>query len=205
MSERKPTRLNMVLKEFNISLERAVDYLKGKGITVEQNPNTKVPGDVYDLLFDEFATDKNRKDVSIKVGEEKRKEKEALRLEREKEEQRRLEEEAKKSEVIRAKATLSGPKQVGSIDLNPKKAEDKPKEEALKQEEKTPEAAPAKQELPKVEETPKKEVEAPKAQAPKAQAPKAQAPKQETQKAEEAPKEVVAKETAPKQAVAPTT
>src|SRR5690606_40186883 len=78
MSERKPTRLNMVLKEFNISLERAVDYLKGKGITIEQNPNTKVPGDVYDLLFDEFATDKNRKDVSIKVGEEKRKEKEAL-------------------------------------------------------------------------------------------------------------------------------
>ena len=191
MSERKPTRLNMVLKEFNISLERAVDYLKGKGITIEQNPNTKVPGDVYDLLFDEFATDKNRKDVSIKVGEEKRKEKEALRLEREKEEQRKLEEEAKKAEVIRAKATLSGPKQVGSIDLNPKKVEEKPKEEAPKQEEKTPEVAPvAKQELPKAEETPKKEVEA---------------PKQKTPKTEQAPKEVVAKETAPKQAVAPTT
>src|SRR5690606_15721753 len=191
MSERKPTRLNMVLKEFNISLERAVDYLKGKGITIEQNPNTKVPGDVYDLLFDEFATDKNRKDVSIKVGEEKRKEKEALRLEREKEEQRRLEEEAKKSEVIRARATLSGPKQVGSIDLNPKKTEEKPKEEAPKQEEKAPEVAPvAKQELPKVEEAPKKEVEAPKPKTPKA---------------EQAPKQVVAKETAPKQVVTPDT
>src|SRR5690606_22939992 len=188
MSERKPTRLNMVLKEFNISLERAVDYLKGKGITIEQNPNTKVPGDVYDLLFDEFATDKNRKDVSIKVGEEKRKEKEALRLEREKEEQRRLEEEAKKSEVIRARATLSGPKQVGSIDLNPKKAEEKPKEEAPKQEEKTPEIAPVtKQELPKVEEAPKKEEKAP-------ETPQVQAPKQQTPKTEQTPKEV-AKET----------
>src|SRR5690554_2621364 len=158
MSERKPTRLNMVLKEFNISLERAVDYLKGKGITIEQNPNTKVPGDVYDLLFDEFATDKNRKDVSIKVGEEKRKEKEALRLEREREEQRRLEEEAKKAEVIRARAVLSGPKQVGTIDLNPKKSEEKPKEEAPKKEEKAPEVPAAKQEVAPVKtEEPSKE------------------------------------------------
>lgn len=158
MSERKPTRLNMVLKEFNISLERAVDYLKGKGITIEQNPNTKVPGDVYDLLFDEFATDKNRKDVSIKVGEEKRKEKEALRLEREREEQRRLEEEAKKAEVIRARAVLSGPKQVGTIDLNPKKSEEKPKEEAPKKEEKAPEVPAAKQEVAPVKtEDPSKE------------------------------------------------
>lgn len=167
MSERKPTRLNMVLKEFNISLERAVDYLKGKGITIEQNPNTKVPGDVYDLLFDEFATDKNRKDVSIKVGEEKRKEKEALRLEREREEQRRLEEEAKKAEVIRARAVLSGPKQVGTIDLNPKKSKEKPKEEAPKKEEKAPEVPAAKQEVapvkteePSKEETPKEEKKA---------------------------------------------
>lgn len=167
MSERKPTRLNMVLKEFNISLERVVDYLKGKGITIEQNPNTKVPGDVYDLLFDEFATDKNRKDVSIKVGEEKRKEKEALRLEREREEQRRLEEEAKKAEVIRARAVLSGPKQVGTIDLNPKKSEEKPKEEAPKKEEKAPEVPAAKQEVapvkteePSKEETPKEEKKA---------------------------------------------
>lgn len=167
MSERKPTRLNMVLKEFNISLERAVDYLKGKGITIEQNPNTKVPGDVYDLLFDEFATDKNRKDVSIKVGEEKRKEKEALRLEREREEQRRLEEEAKKAEVIRARAVLSGPKQVGTIDLNPKKSEEKPKEEAPKKEEKAPEVPAAKQEVapvkteePSKEENPKEEKKA---------------------------------------------
>ncbi|MFA7445003.1 MAG: translation initiation factor IF-2 [Flavobacteriaceae bacterium] len=193
MSERKPTRLNMVLKEFNISLERAVDYLKGKGITIEQNPNTKVAGEVYDVLFDEFATDKNRKDVSIKVGEEKRKEKEALRLEREKEEQRRLEEEAKKSEVIKARAaTLSGPKQVGSIDLNPKKAEEKPKEEAPKQEEKTPEVAPVKQELPKVEAPAEKEEKAPlpPKQAPKQELPKQEAPKTEkSQQKEEAPKQ----------------
>jgi len=121
MSERKPTRLNLILREFNISLERAVDYLKEKGIEIESNPNTKITGDIYNVLFNEFASDADRKKASIEVGEEKRKEKEAIRLEIEKEEQKRKEEEAKKAEIIRAKAVLSGPKQVGMIDLNPKK------------------------------------------------------------------------------------
>lgn len=143
MSERKPTRLNMILKEFNISLERAVDYLKEKGIVVESNPNAKIPGDVYDILFDEFASDKDRKKASIEVGEEKRKEKENLKLEREREEQqKRLEEEAKRAEVIKAKVTLSGPKQVGSINLDAKKPKEEPKKETPVVEEKQPEAKP---------------------------------------------------------------
>ncbi len=170
MSERKPTRLNMVLKEFNISLDRAVDYLKEKGIDVDSNPNTKITGDVYDVLFNEFASDKDRKEASIEVGEEKRKEKEALKLEREKEEQKRLEEEAKKAEVIRAKATLSGPKQVGSIDLNPKKEEPKkeePKvEESVKEEpivaSKPEPIQEVKQEVKPKQEEPKKEAVQPK-------------------------------------------
>ena len=35
-------RINKVLREFNISLERAVDFLKDKGFTIESNPNTKI-------------------------------------------------------------------------------------------------------------------------------------------------------------------
>jgi len=137
MSEGKPTRLNLILREFNISLDRAVDYLKEKGIEIESNPNTKITGDIYRVLFDEFASDADRKKASIEVGEEKRKEKEAIKLEIEKEEQKRkLEEEAKKTEVIRAKAVLSGPKQVGMIDLNPKKST---KQEPKKEEQPKPE------------------------------------------------------------------
>lgn len=178
MSERKPTRLNMVLKEFNISLDRAVDYLKEKGIAVESNPNAKIAGDVYDVLFNEFASDKDRKKASIEVGEEKRKEKEALKLEIEKEEQKKLEEEAKKAEVIKAKATtLSGPKQVGSIDLNPKK----PKTEEPKQE--------APKEI-KVEEKPKKQEEKPKVQ-PKKEEPKKEVVQSEKPKTQESKKEEV--------------
>ena len=85
MSEEKVIRINKVLREFNISLERAVDYLKDKGIVVESNPNTKISEAEFNILQNQFAGDKGNKDASKEVGEEKRKEKEALRIEREKE------------------------------------------------------------------------------------------------------------------------
>ncbi|MFK7061010.1 translation initiation factor IF-2 [Flavobacterium oreochromis] len=115
-------RINKVLREFNISLERAVDFLKDKGFIIESNPNTKITEEIYGILSNQFAGDKGNKDASKEVGEEKRKEKEALRLEREHElEQKRIEEERARQEVIKAKAAaLSGPKKVGKIDLNPK-------------------------------------------------------------------------------------
>ena len=125
MSEERIIRINKVLRELNISLERAVDYLKDKGIAIEANPNAKISDDVYNVLCGQFAGDKGNKEASKEVGEEKRKEKEALRLEREKEieDKRRSEEERiKQQEVIKARAVIAGPVQVGKIDLNPKKS-----------------------------------------------------------------------------------
>ena len=124
MSEERIIRINKVLRELNISLERAVDYLKDKGIAMEANPNAKISDDVYNVLCGQFAGDKGNKEASKEVGEEKRKEKEALRLEREKEidDKRKIEEERlKQQEVIKARAVIAGPVQVGKIDLNPKK------------------------------------------------------------------------------------
>ena len=125
MSEEKVIRINKVLRELNISLERAVDYLKDKGIVVESNPNTKISEAEFNILQNQFAGDKGNKEASKEVGEEKRKEKEALRIEREKEieDKRKHDEERLKSqEVIKAKGNISGPVHVGKIDLNPKKA-----------------------------------------------------------------------------------
>lgn len=124
MSEERIIRINKVLRELNISLERAVDYLKDKGIAIEANPNAKISDDVYNVLCGQFAGDKGNKEASKEVGEEKRKEKEALRLEREKEieDKRKVDEERlKQQEVIKARAVIAGPVQVGKIDLNPKK------------------------------------------------------------------------------------
>jgi translation initiation factor IF-2 len=126
MSEERIIRINKVLRELNISLERAVDYLKDKGIAIEANPNTKISDDVYKVLCGQFAGDRGKKEASKEVGEEKRKEKEALRVEREKEveDKRKLDEEVLKQqqEVVKARAIIAGPVQVGKIDLNPKKA-----------------------------------------------------------------------------------
>ena len=127
MSEDRIIRINKVLRELNISLERAVDYLKDKGIVIDANPNAKISEKEFSILQNQFAGDKGNKEASKEVSEEKRKEKEALRVEREKEieDKRKFDEERQKQqqEVIKARGTVSGPKQVGTVDLNPKKAE----------------------------------------------------------------------------------
>jgi translation initiation factor IF-2 len=127
MSEDRIIRINKVLRELNISLERAVDYLKDKGIAIDANPNAKISEKEYSILQNQFAGDKGNKEASKEVSEEKRKEKEALRIEREKEieDKRKFDEERQKQqEVIKARATtVAGPKQVGTLDLNPKKTE----------------------------------------------------------------------------------
>ena len=119
-------RINKVLSELNISLERAVDYLKDKGIAIEASPNTKISDDVYAILCGQFAGDKGNKEASKGISEEIRKEKEALRIEREKEieDKRKSDEERhRQQEVIKAKASVTAPKTVGTIDLEPKKPE----------------------------------------------------------------------------------
>jgi len=121
MSEERVIRINKVLKELNISLDRAVDYLKSKGHTVDSNPNAKISKEEEKLLSAQFSADKGKKVESLEVTEEKRKEKEALRIQKEKELQKQKEEEEKRrqqSEIIKAKAEVVKPKLVDKIDLN---------------------------------------------------------------------------------------
>lgn len=154
MAEVKRKRLSQVLREFNISLDRAVEFLGSKGFEVESNPNTRISGEEYEVLFEEFETDKSRRLESKEVGEEKRKEKEELRLELEREqEKKRKKEEA--SRVIKAEAKLEGPKKVGKIDLDAPT----PKVEKVEKPAEVEEPKVATPETP-VEETPKAPVEA---------------------------------------------
>lgn len=146
-------RLNKVLRELNISIDRAVDFLESKGIAVEKSPNTKISDDVHAILSNEFQTDANKKQASQEVSEAKLKEKEELREQREREIEEKLRKE-EASKIIRAKGSLSGPKQVGKIDLEPKKPET-PKEEEPAEVAKQPE--PVEKAVPSVDETPKVE------------------------------------------------
>ena len=165
MSEGKTTRLNKVLRELNISLDRAVEYLADKGHEIESRPTTKISGDVYQVLLDGFQTDASKKAASKEVGEEKRKEKEAIRAELEAKQESKRAEDAKKEEVLKAKAKKLEVKTIGKIDI------DNLGKPVLKKEE-------------------VKEVET-KVEAPVIETPKVETPVVETPKVE-APKEVVA-------------
>ena len=129
--------MNKVVRELNISLDPAVDHLTQKGVEIEARPTTKISNEVYQLLLDEFETDKSKKDASFEISEEKRKEKEKLRQIQEAKELERQKAAAQQEEVVRAKASISKPKTLGKIDLSTPK-----KETAAAAAEPTPKATP---------------------------------------------------------------
>ena len=139
MGEVKLTRLNKVLREFNISLDRAVEFLASNGHEIEARPTTKISSEQYNLLLEEFQSDKSSKVESHDLSEEKRKEKEELRIKLEKEQEEKL---AAKKAIIQGRAKLNKPVQVGKIDLE-KFNPSSPNKEIDK--------TPQKQELPKKE------------------------------------------------------
>ena len=75
----KGIRLSKVAREFNLGLHTVVEFLEKKGHSVESNPNTKIQGDLYALLQEEFGKDKEIKEKSRKVVEQ-RQERETISL-----------------------------------------------------------------------------------------------------------------------------
>ena len=113
-------RLNKVLRELNISLDRAVEYLSNVGCEIEARPTTKISQETYELLLEGFKVDKSKKDESAEISEEKRKEKENLRIQQEKREQEKIIN-TKNTEIITASSSVRKFKPVGKIDLDSKK------------------------------------------------------------------------------------
>jgi len=132
-------RLNKAVKELNISIPRAVEYLQGKGIEVDSNPNALLEEQAFSALEAEFRKDGEQRKAShevviSKVPDEK------------------LAIEEKAPEVIRAKSNLRPETRIlGKIDLNPTKSveevvpnvpapdpvqKEEPKPEVVKREEK---------------------------------------------------------------------
>ena len=139
MANQPSVRLNKVLRELNISLDRAVEFLNQKGIEIDARPTTKITTEVYSKLLDEFETDKSKKVASHEVSEEKRKEKESLRIIQEKKEQERLDQIAKRESLKTNRVALEKPKSLGKIDLD---ALNKPAKNKVVPEEKKPESSP---------------------------------------------------------------
>ena len=94
-------RLNKVLKELNISIDRAIEYLAEKGYEIAHNPNTKIEEDPYQLLIQKFDADRQQREASEEVVinkfEQEQKEKREAEKRAREEEQARVE--AKKKEA----------------------------------------------------------------------------------------------------------
>ena len=75
----KGVRLSKVAREFNLGLHTVVEFLEKQGHKVDSNPNTKISGDLYDLLQGEFGTDKEIKEKSLRTVQQ-RQERETISL-----------------------------------------------------------------------------------------------------------------------------
>ncbi len=62
------TRLSKAAREFNIGITTIVEFLSTKGYKIEGKPNTKLSAEMYDILVQEFQSDKKAKEVSQKIG-----------------------------------------------------------------------------------------------------------------------------------------
>ncbi len=168
-------RLSKVAREFNIGTSTIVEFLAKKGIAIENNPNTKISENAYELLYKEFQQEKKLKEdtlgkglhsvvrtpVSIEEPKGTREtEKSGLAKEEAEEKELFIKDNKPVSEptAIKEEVKLPGPKVVGKIEEK-KPAEEKPAEQPKEQPAKE---KPARKETPLAE----KPAEAPVAETP---------------------------------------
>ncbi|WP_432710220.1 translation initiation factor IF-2 [Pedobacter sp.] len=80
MSDDKPIILFKAVKELNVGIATAVEFLEKKGFSVENKPTTKLSKDMYDALLKEFQGDKIVKEQAdqIVIGKIRRDEPDAI-------------------------------------------------------------------------------------------------------------------------------
>ena len=111
-------RLSKAIKECNVGLQTAVDFLNKRGEgEIEANLNTKISDEQYNLLLKEFKPDSVLKDAANQMLQQQKEEKE--RKEKEKAEAKaRAKAEAEAKEQAEAMRKLHTPKIVGHINLD---------------------------------------------------------------------------------------
>ncbi|MGV3547921.1 MAG: translation initiation factor IF-2 [Pedobacter sp.] len=67
MSDDKPVILLKAAKELNIGTATAVEFLAKKGFAVDNKPNTKLTGEMYNVLLREFQGDKIAKEEANQI------------------------------------------------------------------------------------------------------------------------------------------
>ncbi len=179
------TKISKVAKDLNVALPTVVEFLRGKGIDVDDTPNARIEDDAVNILYKEFKTDKDQKQKSHQFSNERQQQKD-------KDKEKAKESAAPQgSSEIKLTSEINKPKILGKIELDRHGNPVKPKPEPAP----APSAEAPKAEAPKAEAPAPKAEEKPAAPAPKPEAPKAEAP---APKAEEKPAAPAPKPEAPK-------
>lgn len=188
-----PIKISKAVKDLNIGMQTARDFLKKNEIEVDDNINARISDEAYNLLIQKFKPAMQQKKAAEQIIHDRKEEKAAQAAEK----KRREAEESKTVEVA-----IQKPKVLGKIELDAKgnpvapkpAAPEAPKAEEMKMEEKkAEEQKPAPAALPKEEAKPepaavepKKEEKAPAEPKVEKPQPVAETPVVE-QKKEEAP------------------
>ncbi len=188
-------RLSKASKEFNVSTEHIVEFLASKGIVISRDPNTKISGEGYELLLQEYQPERELKEEAKKITDSRIKKdatvvvdstaqtvkprvpeekkdfliKETVVTKKKAEEEKPVE---KKEEVIRAKTKIEGPKIIDKIEVGETEEEKRASKKKKKDEKEEEGIKDAKKKTSK-----KKKEDEPVAET-KAEAPLAPAPEQ---------------------------
>ena len=156
-----PIKISKAVKDLNIGMQTARDFLKKNEIEVDDNINARISDEAYNLLIQKFKPAMQQKKAAEQIIHDRKEEKAAQAAEK----KRREAEESKTVEVA-----IQKPKVLGKIELDAKgnpvapkpAAPEAPKAEEVKMEEKkAEEQKPAPAELPKEEAKPEPKVEKP--------------------------------------------
>ncbi len=149
-----PIKISKAVKDLNIGMQTARDFLKKNEIEVDDNINARISDEAYNLLIQKFKPAMQQKKAAEQIIHDRKEEKAAQAAEK----KRREAEESKTVEVA-----IQKPKVLGKIELDAKgnpvapkpAAPEAPKAEEVKMEEKkAEEQKPAPAELPKEEAKP---------------------------------------------------
>ena len=101
MSETKSVRLNKLVKEFNVSIDRIYSFLESKGIE-DLKPNTKVSHEIYMELLGEFDSEKKAKLSADLLAKEKELERAEEIIRKQEEEEKIILEKSKQESIVDA-------------------------------------------------------------------------------------------------------
>ena len=141
-----PVKISKVAKDLNVGTQTLIDFLSKKKITVDSNPNARISDEHYQMLLNEFKTDKAQRIKSDNFISERKQEKARPVSQPAATEQSK--EQPKVEEIKTTVEHVQAPKIIGKIDLNkpikpaPKAEQPKPAEPAKKEQPKPQQQAP---------------------------------------------------------------